>query len=326
MGALAQVPLGSQGLRVSRLGLGCMVLSAMYGTPDGDEAVATFDRALERGVTLLDTADAYTEGANERLVGSLLRGRRERVVLATKFGLRRHPSGRGAGIHGRPDYVWASCDGSLARLGVDHIDLYYQHRVDPDVPIEETVGAMAALVTAGKVRHLGLCEALPDEIERAHAVHPITALQSEWSLWARGIEQGALATARRLGIGIVPYGPLGRGFLTGAPPAPAAGDVRAADPRFGGENRDHNLRLVAELRTLADERGATPAQVALAWLLHQGDDVVPIPGTERRAFLDDNLGAVDVALSPADLARLDATFGAGAAGNADGVHLRDRRR
>jgi aryl-alcohol dehydrogenase-like predicted oxidoreductase len=314
-------------MTTSRLGLGCMVMTTSYAEVDGAEARATFDRALELGVTLLDTADAYAAGENERFVGRALAGRREQVVLASKFGLGVGDRG-GRAVDGRPAYVRAACDASLGRLGVDHLDLYYQHRVDPTVPIEETVGAMAELVDAGKVRHLGLSEPSADELRRAHAVHPITAVQSEWSLWARGIEAEVVPACRELGIGIVPYAPLGRGFLTGALAAErlAADDLRSPDPRLQGQNLVENLRLLWELRGVAEARGAAPGQVALAWLLAQGTDVVPIPGVERRPWLEENVGALAVALTADDLAALDRAFPPGAAaGNPDDVLMRTRR-
>ena len=311
-------------LITSRLGIGCMVMTASYAAVDDGEARATFDRAVEAGITLLDTADAYADGANERFVGRALVGRRDRVVLATKFGLRTHP-GRATSIDGSPAYVRVACDASLGRLGVDNIDLYYQHRVDPHVPIEETVGAMAEMVTAGKVRHLGLSEPSADELRRAHAVHPITAVQSEWSLWARGIERDVVSTCRSLGVGIVPYAPLGRGFLTGALAATdlRADDLRATDPRLVGANLSHNLDLLGTIRDVAAAHNATLAQVALAWLLVQGGDVVPIPGVERREFLEDNLGALDVTLTDDDVRSLERAFAPGAAaGNPDQALMR----
>jgi aryl-alcohol dehydrogenase-like predicted oxidoreductase len=300
--------LGPSALSVSALGLGCMGMSQSYGAADEDESIATIHRAIELGVTFLDTADVYGDGHNEQLVGRALVGRRDEVVLATKFSLSRQPEGGGMRIDGRPEYVKSSCDASLARLGTDRIDLYYQHRVDPNVPIEETVGAMAELVAEGKVRHLGLSEASAGSLERAVAVHPITALQSEWSLWTRDIEADVLPAARRLGIGIVPFSPLGRGFLTGAITSPDdfdADDFRRGNPRFQGENFARNLELVDAVGRLAADKGCTPSQLALAWVLAQGDDVVPIPGTKRRTYLEENVGAVDVELSADDLARLD---------------------
>jgi aryl-alcohol dehydrogenase-like predicted oxidoreductase len=300
--------LGSGGLRVSALGLGCMGMSEFYGEGDDTESLATIGRALELGVTLLDTADIYGPFTNEELVGRAIRGRRDRVVIATKFGIVRSEDPAFRGINGRPDYVRRSCEASLKRLGTDHIDLYYQHRVDTDVPIEETVGAMARLVEDGKVRFLGLSEAGPETIRRAHAEHPIAALQTEYSLWSREPENDILPTVRELGIGFVPYSPLGRGFLTGRfrtiDDLPED-DYRRHSPRFQGENFGKNLELVARIEEIAETRGCTPAQLALAWVLAQGEDVVPIPGTKRRAYLDENLGAVRVELTPDDLARID---------------------
>jgi aryl-alcohol dehydrogenase-like predicted oxidoreductase len=296
-------------LEVSALGLGCMGMSEFYGPTDEKEALATLDRARELGITLLDTADAYGLGRNEELVGRALRGRRGGVVLATKFGLVRDPGNPAArGVSGRPEYVRAACEASLRRLGVEVIDLYYQHRVDPQVPIEETVGAMAALVAAGKVRHLGLSEAGAATIRRAHAVHPITALQSEYSLWTRDPEDGVLATCRALGIGFVAYSPLGRGFLTGQIRRfedLAPDDFRRHSPRFQGENFARNLALADRLADMARERGATAAQLALAWVLSRGDDVVPIPGTKRVARLEENVAATRLTLTAAELAALD---------------------
>ncbi|PTQ60753.1 aryl-alcohol dehydrogenase-like predicted oxidoreductase [Sphingomonas sp. PP-CE-3G-477] len=308
--------LGRQGLEVSALGLGCMGMSDFYGSRDEAESVATINRALDLGVTFLDTADMYGVGANEQLVGRVVRERREWVVVATKFGNVRGADGSFKGVNGRPDYVRSACDASLQRTGLDVIDLYYQHRVDPDVPIEETVGAMADLVRAGKVKYLGLSEAAPATIRRAHAVHPITALQTEYSLWSRDVEDQILPTVRELGIGFVPYSPLGRGFLTGQFKTPNdldAGDTRRNHPRFQGEAFQKNLDLVAAIGTMAEEKGYTPAQLALAWVLRQGEDIVPIPGTKRRTYLEDNLGALDVDLSAADLARIDEILPPGAA-------------
>ncbi|HEY8094379.1 MAG TPA: aldo/keto reductase [Acidimicrobiales bacterium] len=299
--------LGPSGLVVSALGLGCMGMSDTYGAADEAESVATIHRALDLGVSFLDTADVYGAGHNEELVGRAIAGRRDEVVLATKFSL-----GRVDGvmrIDGSPAYVRRCCDASLRRLGTDRIDLYYQHRVDPTVPIEDTVGAMAELVTAGKVRHLGLSEASARSLERAVAVHAITALQSEWSLWTRDLEDEVLSVARRLGIGIVPFSPLGRGFLTGAITSPddfEPGDYRRENPRFQGENFARNLRLVDEVGRVAADKGCTAGQVALGWVMAQGDDVVPIPGTKRRAYLEENVGAAEVELTEEDLARLDA--------------------
>ncbi|WP_267381651.1 MULTISPECIES: aldo/keto reductase [unclassified Sphingomonas] len=311
--------LGSQGLEVSQLGLGCMGMSDFYGGRDEAEAVATIHRALDLGVTFLDTADMYGLGANEELVGRVVRERREWVTVATKFGIVRGADGGARGINGRPDYVREACDASLRRTGLDVIDLYYQHRVDPGVPIEETVGAMAELVSAGKVRYLGLSEAAPETIRRAHAVHPITALQTEYSLWSRDPEAAILPTVRALGIGFVPYSPLGRGFLTGQLRTPddlAADDTRRNHPRFQGEAFQRNLDLVGEIGEMAAEKGCTPAQLALAWVIAQGEDIVPIPGTKRRRYLEDNVGALAVTLSDADLARIDAILPPGAASGA----------
>jgi aryl-alcohol dehydrogenase-like predicted oxidoreductase len=308
--------LGSQGLEVSALGLGCMGMSEFYAGRDDVESVATINRALDLGVTFLDTADMYGVGANEELVGRVVRERREWVVVATKFGNVRGEDGSFRGINGRPDYVREACDASLKRTGLDVIDLYYQHRVDPDVAIEETVGAMAELVTAGKVRYLGLSEAAPATIRRAHAVHPITAVQTEHSLWSREPEDEILPTLRELGIGFVPYSPLGRGFLTGQFKSPddlPADDYRRNAPRFQGEAFSKNLDLVAAIEATAADKGCTPAQLALAWVLAQGEDIVPIPGTKRRKYLEDNLGALDVVLSKDDLARIDQILPPGAA-------------
>jgi aryl-alcohol dehydrogenase-like predicted oxidoreductase len=297
-------------LDVSALGLGCMGMSEFYGTTDEATAIATIHRALDLGTTFLDTADMYGPFTNEELVGKAIARRRDEVQLATKFGNERNPDGSWVGINGSPDYVRRACDASLQRLGVDHIDLYYQHRVDPTVPIEETVGAMAELVTAGKVRHLGLSEAGAETIRRAHAVHPITALQTEYSLFTRDLEDEILPTLRDLGIGLVPYSPLGRGILTGAVTAESleADDARAAGrfPRFEGEALEANLALVGRVRALAESKGCTPGQLALAWVLAQGDDVAPIPGTKRTAYLEENLGALNVSLSDDDLAALTA--------------------
>jgi len=308
--------LGRQGLEVSALGLGCMGMSDFYGGRDETESVATINRALDLGVTFLDTADMYGVGANEELVGRVVRERRDWIIVATKFGNVRGPDGSFKGVNGRPDYVRAACDASLKRTGLDFIDLYYQHRVDPEVPIEETVGAMADLVSAGKVKYLGLSEAAPATIRRAHAVHPITALQTEYSLWSRDVEDQILPTVRELGIGFVPYSPLGRGFLTGQFKTPDdldAGDTRRNHPRFQGEAFQKNLDLVAAIGVMAADKGCTPAQLALAWVLRQGEDIVPIPGTKRRKYLEENLGALDVELSDADLARIDDILPPGAA-------------
>ena len=308
--------LGRQGLEVSALGLGCMGMSDFYGGRDETESVATINRALDLGVTFLDTADMYGVGANEGLVGRVVRERRDWIIVATKFGNVRGPDGSFKGVNGRPDYVRAACDASLKRTGLDFIDLYYQHRVDPEVPIEETVGAMADLVSAGKVKYLGLSEAAPATIRRAHAVHPITALQTEYSLWSRDVEDQILPTVRELGIGFVPYSPLGRGFLTGQFKTPDdldAGDTRRNHPRFQGEAFQKNLDLVAAIGVMAADKGCTPAQLALAWVLRQGEDIVPIPGTKRRKYLEENLGALDIELSDADLARIDDILPPGAA-------------
>jgi aryl-alcohol dehydrogenase-like predicted oxidoreductase len=294
------------GLQVSALGLGCMGMSQMYGTADRTESISTIHRALDLGVTFLDTSDVYGDGHNEELVGEAIAGRRDEVQLATKFSLSSNDRG-GMDIDGRPENVRARVEASLRRLRVDAIDLYYQHRVDPTVPIEDTVGAMAELVEQGKVRYLGLSEASAESIRRAVAVHPIAALQSEWSLWTRDLEAEVLAVAREHGIGIVPFSPLGRGFLTGAITSPAdfaEDDWRRTHPRFTGEAFTANLRLVEAVRTMAEERGVTAGQLALAWVLAQGEDVVPIPGTKRRSYLEENVGAVGVELSAEDLARL----------------------
>ena len=301
--------LGTQGLTVSALGLGCMGMSEFYGEGEEAESLATIHRALELGVNFLDTADMYGQGANERLLGQAISERRDEVVLATKFGIVRDPDdATRRGVSGRPEYVVKACDASLRRLNVEHIDLYYQHRVDPDVPIEETVGAMASLVAAGKVLYLGLSEAAPETIRRAHEVHPISALQNEYSLWTRELEHEVLPTIRELQIGLVAYSPLGRGFLTGrfrSPDELPEGDFRRNNPRFQGENFYANLRIVERVQELASEHDCTPGQLALAWVLHQGADVVPIPGTKRRSYLEQNVAASEISLSEEDLRRLD---------------------
>jgi aryl-alcohol dehydrogenase-like predicted oxidoreductase len=308
--------LGSQGLMVSALGLGCMGMSEFYPPTDDVESVATIHRALDLGVTMLDTADMYGPFTNEPLVGGAVAGRRDQVILATKFGNVRGEDGSHLGIDGSPAYVQKACDASLQRLGVAHIDLYYQHRVDAKVPIEDTVGAMAELVSAGKVRFLGLSEAGPDTIRRAHKVHPITALQTEYSLWSRDPEGELFATCRELGIGFVPYSPLGRGFLTGKFAKPSDipdNDRRKAFPRFQDANLDRNLEILQGLEAIAVRKGCTKAQLALAWVLAQGRDIVPIFGCKRRKYLEENLGALNVSLNAADLAELDAIFPQGAA-------------
>jgi aryl-alcohol dehydrogenase-like predicted oxidoreductase len=313
---MEQRKLGKQGLAVSAMGLGCMGMSDFYGPRDEAESVATLHRALEIGVTFLDTADMYGPFKNEELLGRALRGKRDRVVLATKFGNQRAPDGAFVGVNGRPEYVRSACEASLRRLGVDTIDLYYQHRVDPKVPIEDTVGAMADLARQGKVRYLGLSEAGPATIRRAHAVHPISALQTEYSLWTRDPEEEILPAVRELGIGFVAYSPLGRGFLTGR--FASAEDLdptdwRRSNPRFQGANFDRNLELVARVKELAARKGVTAGQLALAWVLSRGTDVVPIPGTRHRRYLEENAGAAAVALGPADLARIDEVAPRGAA-------------
>jgi aryl-alcohol dehydrogenase-like predicted oxidoreductase len=303
--------LGPNGPEVSAIGLGCMTMSGVYGVREDADAMETLECALALGVDFLDTADVYGPFHNEELIGGFLRGRRDRVFLATKFGIARDVSTGAPRINGTPDYVRSAAEASLRRLQTDHIDLYYLHRVDPATPIEETVGAMAALVQAGKVLHIGLSEASAATLERACEVHPVTALQSEYSLWTREPEDGVLTACRRLGVGFVPYSPLGRGFLTGTLSRldeMPDGDWRRGNPRFQGENFDANLALAAAIRDLASTKGCTPAQLALAWVLAQGEHIVPIPGTKRRSYLEQNVGALEVSLTPADLAAIGAAF------------------
>lgn len=301
--------LGTQGLTVSELGLGCMGMSEFYGNTDDAESIATIHQAINSGISFLDTADMYGPFTNEQLVGRAIKDRRDQVILATKFGNVRTPSGEYLRIDGKPEYVRQACDASLQRLGIDTIDLYYQHRVDPTVPIEETIGAMAELVQQGKVRYLGMSEAAPATIRRAHAVHPITALETEYSLWSRDPEDEILPTVRELGIGFVAYSPLGRGFLSGAITKPedlAPDDYRSHSPRFQGENFHKNLQVVEQVQAIANEKGVTPSQLALAWLLAQSDDIVPIPGTKRRSYLEENVAAVDITLTSDELRRIEA--------------------
>ncbi|CAI1037807.1 aldo/keto reductase [Serratia grimesii] len=322
---MQQRQLGPNGPTVSALGLGCMGMSDFYSTAqDEKEAIATLHRALELGVTLLDTADMYGPHTNEQLVGQAIKGKRQQVFLATKFGILRDPTDPAArGVSSRPEYIRRSVEGSLKRLGVDEIDLYYQHRVDPQVPIEDVVGTMADLIREGKIRHIGLSEASVTTLERAHKVHPITALQTEYSLWTRDAEQGVLAACERLGIGFVPYSPLGRGFLTGAIQRPEdldADDFRRSNPRFQGDNFARNLALVAKVTELAKQKGVAPSQLALAWVLAQGEHIVPIPGTKRRRYLEENIAAAELTLSQAELEAIEAVFPAEAvAGNRYGA-------
>lgn len=317
--------LGKSSLVVSAMGLGCMGMSQSYGTPDDQESIATIHRALDRGAFFLDTADMYGSGQNEEIVGRAIQKRRNEVVLATKFGNVRNPDGSMV-VNGRPEYVQQACEASLRRLRVSIIDLYYQHRVDASVPIEETIGAMSRLIEQGKVRYLGMSEAGAKTIRRAHAVYPITALQSEYSLWTRDLDQEILGVCRELGIGLVAYSPLGRGILTGRIKNNEFGpaDFRRISPRFQGENFQKNLQLVQGLEQMASEKRCTPAQLALAWVLARGEDIVPIPGTKRRAYLDEDLGALDIRLSAADLARIDqiAPFGAAAGTRYPEIHMK----
>jgi aryl-alcohol dehydrogenase-like predicted oxidoreductase len=300
-----------QGLRVSAIGLGCSGMSADYGVPDDVESIATIHRCIDLGITMLDTSDAYAAGVNEELVGQAAKGKRDKFLIASKFGNIRGPGGQRGGVNGKPDYVPVACEASLKRMGIDVIDLYYIHRIDPNVPIEETVGAMARLVQQGKVRHLGLCEAGPNTIRRAHKTHPITAIETEYSLWSRDVEAEILPTLKELGIGLVPYSPLGRGFLSGSFATRddlIASDRRHAHPRFQEGNFEKNLTLLEPLKAAAEKRGVTMAQVALAWLLARGDNIMPIPGTKRRKYLEENAAAVDITLSDAEVKALEQAF------------------
>jgi aryl-alcohol dehydrogenase-like predicted oxidoreductase len=300
-----------QGLRVSAIGLGCSGMSADYGVPDDVESIATIHRCIDLGITMLDTSDAYAAGVNEELVGQAIKGRRDKFLITSKFGNIRGPGGQRGGVNGKPDYVPVACEASLKRLGIETIDLYYIHRIDPTVPIEDTVGAMAQLIAQGKVRHLGLCEAGPNTIRRAHKTHPITAIETEYSLWTRDVEHEILPTLKELGIGLVPYSPLGRGFLSGSFAKRddlIASDRRHAHPRFQEGNFEKNLSLLGPLKAAAERRGVTMAQVALAWLLARGDNIVPIPGTKRRKYLEENAAAVDITLSDAEVNALEEAF------------------
>jgi aryl-alcohol dehydrogenase-like predicted oxidoreductase len=300
-----------QGLRVSAIGLGCSGMSADYGVPDDVESIATIHRCIDLGITMLDTSDAYAAGVNEELVAQAIRGKRDKFLITSKFGNIRGPGGQRGGVNGKPDYVPVACEASLKRLGIGTIDLYYIHRIDPTVPIEDTVGAMAQLIAQGKVRHLGLCEAGPNTIRRAHKTHPITAIETEYSLWTRDVEHEILPTLKELGIGLVPYSPLGRGFLSGSFAKRddlIASDRRHAHPRFQEGNFEKNLTLLGPLKAAAEKRGVTMAQVALAWLLARGDNIVPIPGTKRRKYLEENAAAVDIALSDAEVNALEEAF------------------
>ncbi|HXQ25127.1 MAG TPA: aldo/keto reductase [Candidatus Acidoferrales bacterium] len=310
--------LGKSSLVVSAIGLGCMGMSQSYGTPDDQESTATIHHAIDRGITMLDTADMYGGGTNEELLAKAIAKRRNEVIVATKFGNMRMPDGRFLGVNGRPEYVQSACEASLQRLKISTIDLFYLHRIDTNVPIEETIGAMARLIDQGKVRYIGLSEAGSQTIRRAHATYPIAALQSEYSLWTRDPEDGILATCRELGIGFVPYSPLGRGILTGQVKSAEFGpkDFRRMSPRFQGENFQKNLQMVTRIEQIAAEKHCTPAQFALAWVMAQGEDIVPIPGTKRRTYLDQNLKALDISLTPSELRRIDEVAPRGAAAGA----------